>query len=112
MRWILIPLLLTLGALGCKDQEKIDLQRKAERQASQLRRTAEALDEARAGLEQVELNLSFLQAEARNPVQVHERTAAAREALRKVQLRLKEAEDGVKQTSRGAGSIADPAGAS
>lgn len=96
MRWILVPALLTLAALGCKDQEKVDLQRKTERQASQLRRVAEALTEVRAGLDQAELNLAFVQAEARNPVRVHEGTASAREALRKVKLRLKEAQDGVK----------------
>lgn len=96
MRWMVVPALLTLAALGCKDQEKLDLQRRTERQASQLRRAAEALDEARAGLEQAELSLSFLQAEARNPVQVHARTSQAREALRKTGKGLKEAREAVR----------------
>ena len=96
MRWMVVPALIALAALGCKDQEKIDLQRRTERQASQLRRAAEALEEARAGLEQAELSLSFLQTEARNPVQVHARTAAAREALRKSIQGLKEAREAVK----------------
>lgn len=96
--YLVLPLAgaLLLGVLGCRDREKHELRMKTERQASQLRRVAEALGEARADLDRAELSLTFVQAEARNPLRVHEGTAAAREALRKVKLRLKEAQDGVK----------------
>ncbi len=89
--WTLAPFVLWF--VGCQDRDKLELRKTVERQASQLRRIEEAVGDAMARSEQAELSLSMLQAEARNPVQVHLRNAEAREALRRSREDLRRAQE-------------------